>query len=41
MAEANRLHHVVILGVSPVVGYDLTIPAQIFRLAADAEQGPL
>lgn len=32
------VHHVVILGISPVIGYDLTIPAQVFSMAVD-DQG--
>lgn len=41
MTPRTEPHHVVILGVAPVIGYDLTIPAQIFGMAADEQDRPL
>lgn len=41
MITSARAHRVAILGLAPVIGYDLTIPAQIFGHASTADGAPL
>lgn len=41
MPSTSRPHRVVVLALEPAVGYDLTIPPQVFGQATDADGQPL